>query len=182
MFWRTQAAIVALLATAPAAAQGAATATAVLVDGAGETIGKVRVEQAPQGVILQVEASGLPPGPHGIHLHANGSCAPDFKAAKGHVNPGGAPHGLRHPNGPDPGDLPNLFVAADGTAKAEFYTTRVALAAGGSQPGLLDADGAAVIIHANADDHMTQPIGGAGGRIACGVIVADAAEPQDATP
>ena len=175
----TRTAAVAVLAAVPAAAgDSVATARAILADAAGQTIGEVRFEQAPKGVILQVDASGLPPGSHGIHLHATGSCAPDFKAAKGHVNPAGASHGLRHPEGPDSGDLPNLFVAADGSARAEFYTTRVALAAAGDLPALLDADGAAVIVHANPDDHRSQPIGGAGGRIACGVITAD----EDAAP
>ena len=187
---RIQAAAVAALAAClamPAIGDtlGSATAAkAVLIGSAGEAVGEVRLEQAPRGVILQVQAAGLPPGPHGIHLHANGSCEPDFKAAKGHVNPGGIAHGLRHPDGPDAGDLPNLFVAADGSAQAEFYTTRVTIAPDGQQPALLDADGAAVIIHADADDHRTQPIGGAGGRIACGVIVAaaDATDEKPADP
>ena len=73
-------------------------------------------------------------------------------------------------DGSDNGDLPNLFVSADGSAKAEFFTTRVTVAPGGVQPALLDADGSAVIVHDRPDDHSTQPIGGAGGRIACGVI------------
>ena len=77
-------------------------------------------------------------------------------------------HGLRHPDGPDNGDLPNLYVAGDGTARADFYTTCVAVQDG--EPALLDADGSAVIIHENPDDHMTPPVGGAGGRIACGII------------
>ena len=190
---RTQAAPVAMLAAClamPAIGDthdGATVAEAVLIGTTGEAVGEVRLEQAPKGVILEVQAAGLPPGPHGIHLHANGSCEPDFKAAKGHVNPGSIPHGLRHPDGPDAGDLPNLFVAADGSARAEFYTTRVTIAPGGQQPALLDADGAAVIIHANADDHRTQPIGGAGGRIACGVIgpadaETEATAAEDASP
>ena len=79
------------------------------------------------------------------------------------------PHGLRHADGPDNGDLPNLYVAADGSAMAEFFTTLVSVA-GGDVPALLDEDGSAVIIHEHSDDHLTQPIGGAGGRIACGVI------------
>ena len=98
------------------------------------------------------------------------SCTPDFKQATGHINPGGVPHGLRHPDGPDSGDLPNLYVGADGSAMAEFFATRVSVA-GGDMPALLDEDGSAVIIHEQPDDHLTQPIGGAGGRIACGVIV-----------
>ena len=76
--------------------------------------------------------------------------------------------------GPDNGDLPLLHVGANGSAVAEFYTTLVSLSADAHarQPGLFDADGSAVIIHANPDDHLTQPIGGAGDRIACGVIEA----------
>ena len=73
-------------------------------------------------------------------------------------------------DGPDSGDLPNLYVGADGSAMAEFFATRVSVA-GGDMPALLDEDGSAVIIHEQPDDHLTQPIGGAGGRIACGVIV-----------
>ena len=60
-------------------------------------------------------------------------------------------------------------TAPDGTARAEFFTTRVSVA-GGEMPALLDEDGSAVIIHENPDDHMTQPIGGAGGRIGCGIV------------
>ena len=69
----------------------------------------------------------------------------------------------------DHGDLPNLFVGADGSARAEFFTVLVSVA-GGDMPALLDEDGSAVIIHDQPDDHLTQPIGGAGGRIACGII------------
>ena len=162
------------LSLALASSAGAQDAVAKLVGDEGQSIGQARFEQAPQGVIMLVEVAGLPPGAHGIHLHGTGSCEPDFKAAKGHINPQAVEHGLRNPNGPDPGDLPNLFVAADGTATAEFYTTRVRVAAadGDDKPALLDADGSAVIIHANPDDHLTQPIGGAGGRIGCGTIAA----------
>ncbi len=145
-------------------------AAAELVDPSGSVIGKATFEQAPTGVLIYVEVAGLPPGPHGIHLHAAGACTPDFTHATGHINPNGVPHGLRHPDGPDNGDLPNLYVGDDGSARAEFFTTLVSVA-GGDMPALLDEDGSAVIIHENPDDHLTQPIGGAGGRIACGVIV-----------
>ena len=153
-------------------------AAAELVNTDGKAIGEATFEQTPGGVLLFVKVTGLPPGPHGIHLHGTGRCAPDFKAAKGHINPHKRAHGLRHPDGPDNGDLPNLYVAADGTGAAEFYTTRVSVADGKRAPALLDADGSAVIIHANPDDHMTQPIGGAGGRIACGVVERKAAAPK----
>ena len=161
------AAIVALAAAPIASAADMAAADIVNTDG--EVVGKVAFEQTPTGVLISVDVTGLPPGGHGIHLHATGSCAPDFKAAAGHINPDKVKHGLRNPEGPDNGDLPNLFAAADGSARAEFFTTRVSVS-GGGMPALLDEDGSAVIIHDNPDDHMTQPIGGAGGRIACGVI------------
>ena len=146
-------------------------AAAEMVGTGGAVIGKATFEQTPHGVLMYVEVAGLPPGPHGIHLHAAGSCTPDFKAATGHINPDGVPHGLRNPEGPDHGDLPNLYAAADGSARAQFFTVLVSVA-GGDMPALLDADGSAVIIHENPDDHLTQPIGGAGGRIACGIIEA----------
>ena len=160
------------LALAALAAPGllaADTAVADLVDTGGAAIGKATFEQTPTGVLMYVEVTGLPPGAHGIHLHAAGSCTPDFKQATGHINPDKVAHGLRNPDGPDSGDLPNLYAAADGSATAEFFTTLVSVA-GGDMPALLDEDGSAVIIHEQPDDHLTQPIGGAGGRIACGVI------------
>ena len=147
-------------------------ATAAMVDVSGMPLGDVTLEQTPTGVLIGVAVSGVAPGAHGIHLHRVGACTPDFKAASGHVNPRGLPHGLRHPDGPDNGDLPLLHVNADGSAMAEFHTTLVSLStdADAWPPGLLDEDGSAVVIHENPDDHLTQPIGGAGGRVACGVI------------
>ena len=163
-------AVTALVAAiAPSLASAADMAAADIVNTDGAVIGKATFEQTPTGVLMSVEVTGLPPGGHGIHLHAVGACTPNFKAATGHVNPGKVKHGLRNPEGPDNGDLPNLFAAADGSARAEFFTTRVSVS-GGDMPGLLDEDGSAVIIHENPDDHMAQPIGGAGGRIGCGII------------
>ena len=158
-------------AVAHATAAEPARAAAEIINPAGEVIGKAAFEQTPSGVLIRVVVSGLTPGGHGIHLHSAGACSPDFGAAKGHINPDGKAHGLRHPDGPDNGDLPNLYAGADGRAEAEFFTPRVTVA-GGSQPALLDEDGSAVIIHEHPDDHMTQPIGGAGGRVACGVVKA----------
>jgi Cu-Zn family superoxide dismutase len=111
------------------------TAAAAMVAADGSAIGQVTFEQTPLGVLMYVEVAGLPPGAHGIHLHAVGACTPDFKAATGHINPDGVPHGLRHPDGPDHGDLPNLYVAADGSARAEFFTVLVSVA-GGDLPAL----------------------------------------------
>ena len=156
--------VAAALVAAPVVAL-ADTAAAEMINTDGAVIGKATFEQTPHGVLMNVEVAGLPPGAHGIHLHAVGACTPDFTAATGHINPNGVPEG------PDHGDLPNLFVHADGSARAEFFTVLVSVS-GGEMPALLDEDGSAVIIHENPDDHLTQPIGGAGGRISCGVIEA----------
>ena len=165
------AAAVAVAALAAPVAAVADMAAAEMIDTGGAVIGTATFEQTPHGVLMNVEVTGLPPGAHGIHLHAVGACTPDFKAATGHINPNGMEHGLRNPAGPDNGDLPNLFVHADGSARAEFFTVLVSVS-GGEMPALLDEDGSAVIIHENPDDHLTQPIGGAGGRISCGIIKA----------
>ncbi|MDH3671973.1 MAG: superoxide dismutase family protein [Gammaproteobacteria bacterium] len=159
-----------LLGLVPLAAPAAQTAKAVIIDVEGNTIGEALVQQAPTGVLIFIDVTGLPPGPHAIHIHSVGKCEPNFKASKGHINPHKRKHGLLNPNGPDRGDLPNVFVSLNGTLNAELFTTRVRLK-GGSAP-LLDADGSAFVIHERRDDHMAQPIGGAGGRIACGVIEA----------
>ena len=158
------------VALIPAASSAADMAEANIVNADGAIIGTTTFEQTPTGVLVYVDVRDLPPGPHGIHLHATGSCSPDFKAAMGHINPGQVAHGLQNPDGRDNGDLPNLYAAADGTARAEFFTLRVSVS-DGAMPALLDEEGSAVIIHDMPDDHMTQPIGGAGGRIGCGIIV-----------
>jgi len=154
-----------------AAAPTAAKATLINVDG--EAAGMATLTQGPSGVLIHLKVSGLTPGKHGLHLHAHGVCEPHegFKTAKGHVGlvPGG--HGLLNPEGPEPGDLPNLFVGVDGVGEMEAFTSLVSLVEGPNN--LLDEDGSTFIIHENADDHLTQPIGGAGARVACGVIEAD---------
>lgn len=139
----------------------------------GETIGEAQLTGGAHGVLLQVAVKGLTPGWHGIHFHAVGDCS-DAKFAKagGHVNHDPKlPHGLLNPDGHDFGDLPNLYVAADGSGEAAFFSTFVRLKAKeGEHPALLDADGSALVIHANPDDYKTQPIGGAGARVGCAVI------------
>lgn len=158
-------------------------AVAEIVDTEAKVVGAARFEQTPGGVIMDVKLAGVAPGWHGIHLHGTGSCSPNFKAAKGHINPLAKQHGLRNPDGPDNGDLPNLHVMADGSAVAQFFTTRVSIKPGGATPALLDEDGAAVVIHDSPDDHLTQPIGSAGGRIGCGVVVSDAGrQPSSGQP
>lgn len=163
--------VLALALASPAfAADHGSMAGADLINKAGEVIGTATLQQAPTGVLLHVKVSGLTPGKHGIHLHSHGVCEPGsgFKSAKGHVGKVEGAHGLLNPDGPEAGDLPNLFVGADGTGEMEAFTTLVSI--DGGENGLLDADGSTFIIHEKGDDHLSQPIGGAGGRVACGII------------
>ena len=162
---RSVAALVALLA----AASASPAATAALKDASGKQVGSATFTSAKTGVLVKVSVSGLPPGKHGIHLHAAGKCEPpDFKSAAGHFNPGGKQHGLHNPQGAHAGDLPNLVVGKDGKAKASFTAKGATLADG--EGSLLGPDGAAIVIHADADDEKTDPAGNSGARIACGII------------
>lgn len=149
-----------------------ASRTAEIKNTSGHVLGKVVVTAAPHGVLLRIQVKGLTPGWHGIHLHEKADCGDAaFKNAGGHIH-SGTPviHGLLNPNANDSGDLPNLYVNADGTATVELYSTLVSLNEGGGRPALLDADGSALVIHADPDDYKSQPIGGAGPRVACAEI------------
>lgn len=160
-----------MLAGLPALA--AEQASADFVDREGKPVGKATLVEGPTGVLIQLDLRGLPPGPHGIHLHAVGTCddrQDGFQASNGHVNPQERKHGLLNPEGPDAGDLPNLFVHQDGTAQAEMFTTRASLRGAEGRGHLLGPNGSAIVIHEKRDDHSAQPIGGAGARIACGVV------------
>ena len=150
------------------------TAQVGIINAQGADIGKATLTQGPTGLLIKVEATGLTPGWHGIHIHATGQCEAPFTSAGAHINHTDpkTPHGLLNAQGPDDGDLPNLYAAADGSAKAEFFTTQARISQDGPGQWLWDADGSALVIHANADDHSSQPIGGAGDRVACAVIKA----------
>lgn len=161
-----------LLSTAAAAEP---TATAEFFDNDGEAVGKASLRQGPNGTLVTLELEGLPPGAKAIHIHAVGDCAdPEdgFMASGGHLNPDDREHGLMNPDGPDAGDLTNFYVHDSGYAWAELFTTLASL---DGQVGakILGEDGAALVIHEDTDDHISQPIGGAGDRIACGVIKPD---------
>ena len=150
-------------------------AIAVLRSGAGEPVGLVTFTQDGGKVRVQAEVYGLPLGFHGFHVHAVGSCDPStstaFSSAGGHFNPVGHDHGHHG------GDMPVLYVLSDGTGSLSFTTDGFAVA------DLFDADGSAVIIHANPDNYANIPAryapapdtttlatGDAGGRIACAVV------------
>lgn len=126
-----------------------------------------------KAVEITVTVSGLKAGAHGLHLHAVGKCeAPGFTTAGGHFDPG--PSGQSDPDTNHPyhmGDLPNLVAGPSGKATVKTVTTRVTL--GDGPLSLFDADGTAIIIHANPDQGKTGEAksGLSGGpRVACGVI------------
>ena len=139
-----------------------------LVNQAGQSVGTVSAWQTSGGVGLRLQASGLPHGVHGIHVHSVGRCeGPKFESAGPHWNPASRKHGLSNPAGPHAGDLPNVTVAANGVLSTIVTVPGASLA--GSD--LADADGAALVIHAAADDNMTDPSGNSGDRIACAILV-----------
>jgi Cu-Zn family superoxide dismutase len=143
-------------------------ASAALVDAKGVAAGTARVVQQGKGLTLKVEASGLTPGAHGLHFHTIGLCeAPGFTTAGAHLNPLGRQHGTENPAGSHMGDLPNLVAGADGKASTQVP---LGLAALGFAQAMLDADGAAIVIHAGPDDYRTDPTGNSGARVACGVF------------
>ncbi|MCD8498346.1 MAG: superoxide dismutase family protein [Alphaproteobacteria bacterium] len=157
----------------PVLAQEAAEPTHVeMFNAAGENVGMVTIKPGPEGLLLSINMEGLVPGPHGFHVHHTGNCSDHdhFKGAGGHVKTDdGDQHGLLNPQGPEVGDLPNLIVHQDGSVKAEIYAPDLKMS-GDGKDNIMDTDGSAFMVHEQADDHKTQPIGGAGERIACGVI------------
>jgi Cu-Zn family superoxide dismutase len=160
-----------LIVASSAPAQSAGQASAELKDAKGKRVGTARFREARGGVVVSAQVSGLSPGLHAIHVHAVGQCdAPAFTSAGGHFNPAQKKHGLKSPEGPHAGDMPNMYVGQDGLGRFEVLTDHFTLKAG--ERSLFDADGSALIIHAGVDDYTTDPTGNAGDRVACGVIKA----------
>lgn len=161
-------------ALAPATWSGLA---ARFTNNAGEPSGEAVIVDAKDGVLLRLRVGGLSPGWHGAHIHMTGTCedaGAGFKASGAHFDPENHEHGLENAAGSERGDLPNIFAGPDGRATVEFYRANLHLKPSEAQAAtengpypLLDDDGFAIIVHANADDHMTQPIGGAGDRVLC---------------
>jgi Cu-Zn family superoxide dismutase len=154
-----------------AADGGTLQATVELKDMNGQSVGTVTLTQEGDGVRITGTFAGLPPGLHGFHIHAVGACAPTFAAAGGHFNPAGRQHGFNNPAGPHAGDLANLQISTDGTGTFNYLNPLVTLRQG-EPASLYDADGSSIVIHANADDYVTDPAGNSGDRIACAVIPA----------
>lgn len=163
---------------AAAAGAGAATkpratsvplASGTLAKATGEPAGTATITVPASGnPILRIKVSGLPAGVHGVHIHATGKCeGPAFASAGGHLNPAGHQHGKDNPAGSHLGDLPNLTVDSHGNGE---LVQAMAIDAAALRAQLLDPDGAAVVVHADADDYRTDPSGNSGARIACAVL------------
>jgi Cu-Zn family superoxide dismutase len=159
---------------APALSQAAeATVTLNLAqaDGTGRAVGTVRLVETPYGLALYPSLTGLPPGLHGFHVHEGASCAATSKdgvpvpagAAGGHLDPLGSKHHGEPWGDGHLGDLPPLYVSADGTAAQPVLAPRLKLA---------DVAHHALMVHAGGDNHSDHPaaLGGGGARVACGVI------------
>jgi Cu-Zn family superoxide dismutase len=167
------AAALAACASAPSPLNRVAIAYATIENATGDRRGTVELWQDMDRIVhVEIQFTGLPPGPHGIHFHATGKCdgggATPFATAGAHYNPLGRQHGLDNVQGPHAGDAPNFTVGEDGNGRTSFTTDRVSLTDGSTS--LFDDDGSAIVIHAGADDQKSQPAGNSGGRIACGVV------------
>jgi Cu-Zn family superoxide dismutase len=158
--------------------RAAQSAMVKLVDAKGASAGQAVLTAVPDGVEIVVNATGLTPGLHGFHIHANGKCEPGpdaatgqtvaFGAAGGHFDPEmtghhGNPITNAKPN--HAGDVPNLNADTAGNATIRFVNTKVTLV-----PGKTSVIGRALVVHANADDYVSDPAGNSGGRVLCGVI------------
>lgn len=144
--------------------------SADLHDRSGAVRARASVEQSGDSIRVRVEAVALAAGAYGAHLHTTGRCdPPSFNSAGPHWNPTSRKHGKDNSQGMHKGDLPNLLVGTDGRGSFEYTVPNATLS--GRGPNLvLDPDGAAVVVHAAADDFRTDPSGNSGDRIACGVI------------
>ncbi|MCK9540642.1 MAG: superoxide dismutase family protein [Novosphingobium sp.] len=142
--------------------------TAAMLSADGQPRGQATLVRVGERLDLEVNATGLPAGTLGIHLHAVGRCVPrDFSSAGGHLNPLGRQHGTMNPMGSHLGDLPNITVDRNGQGSLDVLLegARERIMA-----DIFDADGTALVIHAGPDDYRTDPAGNSGSRIACGVF------------
>lgn len=123
-------------------------------------------EQAGGQVQVVARVEGLTPGEHGFHVHETGACdPPDFSSAGGHFAPADNQHGGLDDPQSHAGDLGNITVGDDGIGTLDVTTGKISLGAGANS-----VLGKAVVVHAGADDLISQPTGDAGGRVACGII------------
>ena len=147
-------------------------AIAHLTDLGGKPVGTADFRAVGRGVLIEFDLTGLPPGPHGMHLHVSGNC--DRKTGFTSAGPiltlvPGKQHGYLAEGGPEAGDLPNQYAGADGHLHASVLTN--AFVIGNGKRSIFDRDGVSLIVDQRGDDYRTQPLGNAGARIACGVVV-----------
>jgi Cu-Zn family superoxide dismutase len=144
----------------------------VSADGAPQPIGQVTISETAYGLVFTPQLKSLPAGIHGFHVHENASCDSGMKdgkkvaalAAGGHFDPGHTGKHLGPYADGHLGDLPAVYVTADGVANYPVLAPRL--------KKLSEIKGHALMIHAGGDNHsdMPMPLGGGGGRMACGVI------------
>lgn len=142
--------------------------TADLARADGSWAGVATISKRRDGIFLNVAGEATAPGTFGMHIHSIGKCqGPDFTSAGPHWNPGMKQHGRDNPMGAHGGDLPNVVAGADNKLTLEYKLPDIMLE---GPSGLLDEDGAALVIHEKADDYLTDPSGNSGKRISCGVF------------
>jgi Cu-Zn family superoxide dismutase len=151
----------------------ALTAKAVLMSADGKEVGTVVLTETKGGVPPRVTHQDPTPGEHAFHIHAVGKCEPPFTSAGPHFNPNEKKHGLRSREGHHAGDMRNLRIPKTGKLTTTITNKDVTLEKG-KPNSLFKEGGTAIVIHANPDDHLTDPAGNAGDRIACGVITEEA--------
>ena len=143
-------------------------ATAQLQSTRGNNVaGNVTFTQKDGKVLVAAKVSGLKPNQeHGIHVHEKGDCSSgDGMSAAGHFNPSGSSHGHHSSHAHHAGDLPNLKAAANGNASMSAEMDLLTVS-----EGPMSVVGRGLIVHAQADDYTSQPVGNAGARLACAVI------------
>lgn len=139
-------------------------ARADFIDATGKAIGSATLHGESSGVRVRTRIEMPGSGARGFHVHTVGKCEPPFESAGGHYNPAGRKHGTLNPEGAHAGDMANL---PEGWTNGNLVETMIS---GVTIDQLLDGDGAALVIHAKADDYRTDPSGSSGAREACGVI------------
>lgn len=167
----------AALVAAPDGVGGPVLAETRLMNRDGEQVGAATFQAAPTGTLVRVAFVGLNAGVHGLHVHETGVCEGGFESAGGHFNRDDAGHGYWHEDGYHAGDLPNVHVPDSGRVTVEFFSERLRI-----NDALFDDDGAALVLHAGADDYRSQPSGDSGERLACGVLNRLTPEEADAFP
>lgn len=154
----------------PVSGENVKSVAAPILNTEGEEIGEVNFVEAGDGVTISIQAEGISPGVHGMHIHETGVCTPpDFTSAGAHFNPTHKEHGFENPKGFHLGDLPNIEVGEDGKVAVKVTTAELTLKTT-AQNSILDQDGSALVIHEKEDDYKTDPAGNSGDRIACAAI------------